>query len=269
MREMDNFLKSLMNGSLAEKLGGAQVAVNPSNLSVDAINIEGATEIVVVHSEASNDEINIDVKSGAKLSLVEIFASTSKVKVNISVAQDAACNITTFDLAGGDVDYTVSLNGRGGECVFNSLQLTTKSDNSKIDCCIRHIASDCTSRSLSKAIASGDSTIVFKGMVYVAQAAQRTISEQNSKNIQLSPTAHIISEPQLEIYADDVKCSHGATVGQMNSDAILYMRQRGLSEELAQKLQLEGFAEDIVSRCSISGLIDQLEVFVQERLHKI
>ena len=90
-------------------------------------------------------------------------------------------------------------------------------------------------------------------MVYVAQDAQRTDARQTNRNIEIGPDAKIITKPQLEIYADDVKCSHGATVGQMDSDAVLYMRQRGLSEQQARRLQIEGFVNDIVMQAGEMG----------------
>jgi Fe-S cluster assembly protein SufD len=92
----------------------------------------------------------------------------------------------------------------------------------------------------------------FAGLVYVAPDAQRTDSVQSSRNITVGE-ARIETLPQLEIYADDVKCSHGATVGQMNDDAILYMRQRGLSLADAKRLQIEGFVDDVVLHSVVEG----------------
>ena len=95
----------------------------------------------------------------------------------------------------------------------------------------------------------------FYGLVYVAQDAQRTVARQTNRNIEIGPDAKIITKPQLEIYADDVKCSHGATVGQMDSDAIMYMRQRGLSEQQARRMQIEGFVNDIVLQAGDIGQV--------------
>ena len=106
----------------------------------------------------------------------------------------------------------------------------------------------------------------FRGLVYVAPDAQRTDARQQSRNILLSETARIDAKPQLEIYADDVKCSHGATVGQMDADAILYMRQRGLSLAQARRLQIEGFAGDVVRRCGIGELGEALMEAVARKM---
>ena len=93
----------------------------------------------------------------------------------------------------------------------------------------------------------------------MAPDAQRTEAYQQSRNVVLSPTARIQTLPQLEIYADDVKCSHGATVGQMNEEQIYYMRQRGLSEEDARKLQLGGFIRQVLDRVDDEPLREEME----------
>lgn len=105
----------------------------------------------------------------------------------------------------------------------------------------------------------------FGGLVYVAPDAQRTDARQQSRNMLLSRTARITTQPQLEIYADDVKCSHGATVGQMDAEAIYYMRQRGLSEAAARRLQIEGFVGDIVRRSSFEPLHEAVMELVSEK----
>ena len=98
------------------------------------------------------------------------------------------------------------------------------------------------------------SKVLPAGRLSGSSADWSTDARQQSRNILLSETARITTQPQLEIYADDVKCSHGATVGQMDAEAILYMRQRGLSEAQARRLQIEGFVGDVVTRCGIEPL---------------
>ncbi|MFI3282608.1 MAG: SufD family Fe-S cluster assembly protein [Rikenellaceae bacterium] len=273
---MDNFLRSIIERALqGEELTFSNVddnepliMVNPTGRIKFGVAEEDAG-VVIVHCAEENSEVEFEILKGANLSLVELFIAPSKVSINVDVEQYAKCNITSFDLAGACANYNISLNGKGGDAELNILQLTTAKDHSNVNATIKHASSDCTSRSMSKCVASGSSVGEFHGLVYVAKDAQRTSSEQNSRNIQLSPDAQIIAEPQLEIYADDVKCTHGATVGQMNDEAIFYMMQRGLSKESAQKLHLEGFVADVVNRCSIPSLTEELEVLVEERLHKI
>ena len=132
-----------------------------------------------------------------------------------------------------------------------------------------HNVPDCRSNSYIKGVAGGTAVGEFCGLVYVAPDAQRTDAQQQSRNVLLSDTARITTMPQLEIYADDVKCSHGATVGQMDADAILYMRQRGLSEAQARRLQIEGFVGDIVRRCGVEPLGEAVLELAAEKLEKL
>ncbi len=273
---MGDFLKSIIDRARqGEELTFSSVSDNEPLVMVNpegviTLDVEEDAQVVLVHQESGGElAIELNLSKGVNLSVVELFLSSSSSTVNLNVGQDAKCNITAFDLAGANASYNILLNERGGDGELNILQLTTATDHSIANAVIRHNASDCTSRSMGKCVASGDSVGEFHGMVYVAKDAQRTSSEQNSRNIQLSASAKIVAEPQLEIYADDAKCTHGATVGQMNDEAIFYMMQRGLSRDLAQKLHLEGFVADIVNRCSISELADELKVMVEQRLHQI
>jgi Fe-S cluster assembly protein SufD len=109
----------------------------------------------------------------------------------------------------------------------------------------------------------------FIGELKIQPNAQQTEAYQTNRNILLSRGADMVTEPQLEIYADDVKCSHGATVGQMDSDAILYMRQRGLSLVDAKRLQIEGFVDDVVLHSVIEGSEELLAELLAEKLNRL
>ena len=117
--------------------------------------------------------------------------------------------------------------------------------------------------------AAGNAVGSFAGMVYIAQDAQRTDAQQQSRNLLLNDTARIFAQPQLEIYADDVKCSHGATVGQLDDEAIYYMRQRGLSEKQARRLQIEGFAYDVVQHCGCQHMCRHISELTAAKLEKM
>jgi Fe-S cluster assembly protein SufD len=111
-----------------------------------------------------------------------------------------------------------------------------------------------TSRQLHKCIAGGHAHAVFNGRILVREGAQRTSSAQESRNLLLSQRAHVDTKPQLEIFADDVKCGHGATVGQLEADELFYLRSRGLSEPAARSLLTYGFAAEIVERIRIPSV---------------
>lgn len=242
------------------------VAIDPEQLDVTVSSYDAASQLIVVRGGAQGD-VKITLAEGAKLNLLEILFAGGESRMVISQGANSVLNSTVIEAEASKADYRVSLEGRGADANVDMLQLVADGDYSNMNIRIEHNVSDCTSCSLSKCVAGGKSTGEFHGMVYVAQDAQRTSSEQNSRNVALSSDARIVAEPQLEIYADDVKCTHGATVGQMNKEAILYMRQRGLSEEQARKVQLDGFISDVTERCSLEVLREALSELVTERLH--
>ncbi|MFI3247893.1 MAG: SufD family Fe-S cluster assembly protein [Rikenellaceae bacterium] len=244
------------------------VAINALKLMLNVTSREQAATLVVVNS-GGDAELNISIAEGARLNMLEVLYSGAKESVKITQAKDSLLHSTILELAASTLTSTVELNGRGADAEVNMLQLPSQNEHANISLRIAHNSPDCTSRSLSKCAAAGESTGEFHGLVYVAEGAQRAYSQQNSRNVALSTDAKIIAQPQLEIYADDVKCTHGATVGQMNKEAILYMRQRGLSEEQAQKLQLDGFISEITNSCAIESLRDSLSEMAREYLQNM
>jgi Fe-S cluster assembly protein SufD len=151
---------------------------------------------------------------------------------------------------------------------MNAAVVATGFDHAQLSLVTRHNVADCKSNSTIKSVASGRAVAEFKGLVYVAQDAQRTDAKQLNRNIELGG-GRVYSEPQLEIYADDVKCSHGSTVGQLDEQALYYMRQRGISEADARRLQIEGFVQDVVSRCHMEPVCAFVHEMVSDKLSKI
>ena len=151
-----------------------------------------------------------------------------------------------------------SFDSKDSENSFYGLYVSEGDQVFDINTYINHSVGDCQSYQQVKGIAGGSSVGSFTGRVYVASDAQRSNAIQQSKNLLMSNDARVYAEPQLEIYADDVKCSHGATVGQINDASIYYMRQRGLSESHARKLLMQGFINDVVTNCSIDHICDDI-----------
>ena len=173
-------------------------------------------------------------------------------------------------LGDANVKYEVALDGRDASSSLHGVFVGTDNERTLFDLTTRHNVSDCRSESMVKGVVSGRATGEFHGLVYVAQDAQRTDARQQSRNVEIGNAAHIVAKPQLEIYADDVKCSHGATVGQIDDDAILYMRQRGLSEQTARRMLLEGFVGDVVQRCEVCDeLCEALSAEVESKLNRL
>lgn len=229
-------------------LGGisAEVVINPEGLERSVAAGEQLA-MVVVHSVSDASRMRFDVGSHGVLRLVEIFLGGSFVECDIKQQTDSQCDITLIQVAGAIADYTINLDGSHASNRVRAAYVVGDEERCRVSLRVNHNVADCTSDSLVKGVAGGKAVGEFNGMVYVAQDAQRTDARQTNRNVEIGSDAKIITKPQLEIYADDVKCSHGATVGQMDGDAILYMRQRGLSEQQARRMQLEGFVADVVA----------------------
>lgn len=222
--------------------------------------------LLVVHEHRDATALRIVLHRGARLRLTELFLDEAFRTLNIEQEEASASDITLLQLGSSNMECRIDLNAPQAESRLNALFLAAAGEHCEIALRTNHNSSDCRSESLVKGVAGGSATGVFRGLVYVAPDAQRTDARQTSRNIELGDGARIVTKPQLEIYADDVKCSHGATVGQLDGDAILYMRQRGLSERQARRLQIEGFAADIVNRCAAEQLRELLREAVTEKL---
>jgi Fe-S cluster assembly protein SufD len=131
---------------------------------------------------------------------------------------------------------------------------------------IDHAKLHCASHELYKAILDGKSKGVFNGKIFVRKDAQKTDAKQTNKTLLLSDDATIDTKPQLEIFADDVKCTHGATVGQLDAEQIFYLRSRGIGETAARDILTFAFAGDVVRRVHVDSLRRQLESLIHERL---
>lgn len=142
----------------------------------------------------------------------------------------------------------IELCGPGADADIAGLYLCRGDSVIDFDITVRHSSGGCTSRQLFKGMAGGNSKAGFDGLIYVAPDAQKTKAFQENHTILLSDTAHIRTQPQLEIYADDVECSHGATTGYLNPDEQFYMRSRGIPEDEARRLQILSFISPILQR---------------------
>ena len=242
------------------------VVVNPRKGDIEVAASQSVT-LVVWHDDAKECTLTLRLAPYARLSLTEVYASTKYASLVIEQAEGSECNATTVVLHGAHTAYETLLNGRHASFVMNAAVVATGFDHAQLSLVTRHNVADCKSNSTIKSIASGRAVAEFKGMVYVAQDAQRTDAKQLNRNIELGG-GRVVSEPQLEIYADDVKCSHGSTVGQLDEQAIYYMRQRGIPQSVAERLMLEGFVGEVVDHCSVEPLAELLREALQTRLNE-
>ncbi len=165
-------------------------------------------------------------------------------------------------------NVTALLDGEGGECTLNGLSLSTGSQVIDNHTTIDHAKPHCGSHELYKAILDRSSRGVFNGKIFVRKDAQKTDAKQTNKTLLLSNEAVMNTKPQLEIFADDVKCTHGATIGQLDAEQVFYLRSRGIGEVMARDILTFAFASDVVSRIHADALRQRLEILIHERLGK-
>ena len=236
--------------------------------SYDVVVESGAEAVLLISDSTHIEDLNIDVSKEATLRILNVVRTHSAMNIAIGIAEDAQCLMTQVVVSASDSRVVASLMERRARFELSGVFVLTDDDQASVTVDVNHIASDCQSHTSVKGVAAGKSHGSFSGLVYVAPDAQRTDSVQSSRNVTMGE-AHIETLPQLEIYADDVKCSHGATVGQMDSDAILYMRQRGLSLADAKRLQIEGFVDDVVLHSVIAGSEEALADMLAEKLNRL
>ncbi len=158
------------------------------------------------------------------------------------------------------------LAGEGLECVLNGLYLTNDEQVADHHMVVDHAQPHCASHEYFNGILDDKSKGVFHGRILVRQAAQKTDAKQTNKNLLLSDDATADTKPQLEIYADDVKCTHGATVGRLNSESIFYLRSRGIPEKTARRMLIHAFAGEIIARVNCAPAREVLDKLIWERL---
>ena len=158
------------------------------------------------------------------------------------------------------------LAGEGLECILNGLYLTRDEQLADHHMIVEHAQPHCASHEYFNGILDDKSKGVFHGRIYVHPIAQKTDAKQTNKNLLLSDDATADTKPQLEIYADDVKCTHGATIGQLNDESIFYLRSRGIPEPAARRMLIHAFAGEIVERVKCAPVREELDKLVWDRL---
>ena len=188
----------------------------------------------------------------------------------IFISQDGDSNVSSNNIGLGGLlartDIFCSLGAPGAHVEMNGL--VVGNGRRHIDNCteVVHAAPHCSSDEYYKSILDDRSRSVFRGRIIVAQDAQKTSADQQSKSLLLSELSEADVKPQLEIYADDVKCSHGATVGQLDSNSVFYLRSRGIDEATARSLLTFAFANDVIERMSLPGVRSELTTLLAGRL---
>lgn len=219
----------------------------------------------VYDSSFTNAVVEIVLADDAKLkhyrvqreSVSAFHVGTTKAELN----RGSSYNSTNINLGASLSRHNVSVkfNETGGEAWVDGLYFVGDGQHTDTHSLIDHAMPHCTSHQIYKGVLDGKSRAVFNGKVFVHKDAQQTDAQQTNRNLLLSTDARIDTKPQLEIYNDDVKCAHGATVGQLEDDELFYLLSRGLHAELARNLLTYGFAEEIINKIEIESIKKQLD----------
>ena len=238
---------------------GAQARLLMCDHAMDGVNFL-ATQVVEVFAGA-NSVFDL-------YELEETHTSTVRIS-NLCVKQEANSNVLLngMTLHNGTTRNTteVTLAGEGAEINLCGMAIADKNQHVDNNTTIDHVVPNCTSNELFKYVLDDQSVGAFAGLVLVRPDAQHTSSQQTNRNLCATRDARMYTQPQLEIYADDVKCSHGATVGQLDETALFYMRTRGIAEKEARLLLMFAFVNEVIDTIRLDALKDRLHLLVEKR----
>ena len=220
--------------------------------------------------EPKVSEIVLNENSSLELYVLQNVNNEASIQREFKIRQmaDSRLKIVIITFNGGDIRnrYTVNLDGEGADTQIHGLYLIDKTQHVENHLKVNHNVPNCTSNEKFKGILDDEATAIFNGHVYEAKGAQTTDAQQNNSNILLTSKAKINSQPFLEIYADDVKCSHGTSTGQLDQEAMFYMRQRGISKANARILLMYAFAAEVSNHIGNDMLHEHIDDMIKRRL---
>lgn len=230
----------------------AKIENSEADLTCSVLDLElGANARLTYISETASD-------SNAR----QILATTARLQRNAHLT--SYCLHTGTAL--GRQDLNVQLLGAGAECNLNGICLTQQQGHFDMHTCMEHIAPNCQSNETYRCIADDQSHIVFNGRIHIHPHAQKTVGAMSNKNLLLSAQAEIDAKPELEIYADDVKCAHGTTIGKLNDKELYYLQTRGIALPQARQMLTLGFLLEIVRATPVAAIAEQWEARLTELL---
>lgn len=257
--------------------GGEQTLSMPRNLVI----LESGASATLIERQTSDDqstalsnsatEILLAENSELDYNLVQLQGKKSTHIGGTWIHQAAGSTLKTRTITLGGAlirnELKVSLNGEGAHADCIGLYFGRRRQHMDNHTTIQHAVPECTSRELYKGILDDRARGVFHGRIVVDQDAQLTVSEQENQNLLLSRDAEVDTKPQLEIYADDVKCSHGATVGELDKKQLFYMQTRGIDPASARVLLTYAFAAQVVEEIEVESLREELAHHIAEQMH--
>lgn len=245
---------------VCERDSVATVIESYASTNDEAVYLTNAVVEIVLADNARLDHYKVQNESARSF---HVAATTSEL------GRSSSFNSTTITLGAqlSRHDISVLLDREGAECSVDGLYIVGTGQHADTHSLIDHRQPHCTSHQLYKGILDGKSRAVFNGKVFVREGAQQTDARQTNRNLLLSNEARVDTKPQLEIFADDVKCAHGATVGQLEDEELFYLASRGLHPDIARNLLTYGFAEEVIEKIKIESIKAQLDEAVLNRLH--
>jgi Fe-S cluster assembly protein SufD len=259
--------------STAEKAGAS---IQPRNLIVVGAN----SQVTVIESYLAmsntayftNTVTELVAGENATVEYVKYQAEAAEAchigMIGAHLGRTSNVRIHSFALGGklSRTNIRTNLAGEGLECILNGLYLTRGEQLADHHMVVEHAQPHCASHEYFNGILDGKSKGVFHGRILVREIAQKTDAKQTNKNLLLSDDATADTKPQLEIYADDVKCTHGATIGQLNDESIFYLRSRGIDTDMARRMLIHAFAGEIIERVKCDAAREELDKVVWDRL---
>ena len=239
---------------------------------------EAGSKATLVETYASsaksftNAAVQIIVEDNASLTHFRVQKESAEAfhvgTTEIALGRGSYYNATNINLGGALSRHDIDLKftAEGGEALVDGLYMLNGSQHADTHSVIDHLVPNCRSGQNYKGVLNDKSRAVFNGIVFVRENATGTDAQQSNKNLLLSNEARVDTKPQLEIFNDDVKCSHGATVGQLEDEELFYLLTRGLPETLARNLLTYGFAEEIINKINIDSIKSDLDSAVLNRL---
>lgn len=244
---------------IAARLSQVQVVESYHSIG-DQLSFTNAVTEIIAEENSQVDYYKIQNENTASFQI-------NNTQINQEKNSVVSSNTITLDgaLVRNNLNYLIA--GENCETHLNGLYLLNGKQHVDNHTLVDHAVPHCESNELYKGIMKDQSSGVFNGRIMVRQDAQKTNAFQSNKNILLSDEAHVTTKPQLEIFADDVKCSHGTTTGQLDSEALFYLRSRGIAKDKAQALLVYAFASDVISKVKIDKLRINLLHLISERLN--
>lgn len=255
----------------------SEILANTRNIIITEANSQ-ATVIDLYHNFENNysfsnalTEVFVKENSVVKYYKIQNDGEKSHSINTVRSRIEKSAEFDTFIISwGGEIlrnNLNSILEGEGAECIMKGIYLSTGNNLIDNHTLVDHAVPNCHSNQTYKGILGGNAFGVFNGKILVRKDAQKTNAYQSNKNILISNTASINAKPQLEIFADDVKCSHGATTGQLNPEELFYLRSRGIEKTEAQKLLLNAFLDELILEIAIVPLKIYLEKLLNEKFN--